>query len=106
MHSKHTRVLVAGICLSFLCFVATPSWAQLSKVDGDFVTFDAELQPVLKALRASNINIVAIHNHMGGESPKAIFLHYWGIGPAEKLAEGVKAALDAQAKITAASPAP
>ncbi len=67
-------------------------------VDGDFVTFDAELQPVLKALRASNINIVAIHNPMEGESPKAIFLHYWGIGPASQLAQGVKAAMETQVK--------
>jgi hypothetical protein len=67
-------------------------------VDGDFVTFEGELQPVLKALRASDINVVAIHNHMEGESPKAIFLHYWGIGPAEKLAQGVRAALNAQTK--------
>jgi hypothetical protein len=67
-------------------------------VDGDYVTFEGELQPVLKALRANDINIVAIHNHMEGENPKAIFLHYWGIGPAEKLAKGVKAALDTQTK--------
>jgi hypothetical protein len=65
-------------------------------VDGDFVTFEGELRPVLKALRANDINVVAIHNHMEGDSPKAIFLHYWGIGPAEKLAKGVKAALDTQ----------
>ena len=49
-------------------------------VDGDFATFEGELQPVLKALRANNINVVAIHNHMEGETPKVIFLHYWGIG--------------------------
>ena len=67
-------------------------------VDGDFVTFEGELQPVLKALRASDINVVAIHNHMEGDTPKAIFLHYWGVGPAEKLATGVRAALDTQAK--------
>jgi hypothetical protein len=63
-------------------------------VDGDFVVFDGELQGVLKSLRGSGINIVAIHSHMEGESPKALFLHYWGIGPTEKLAMGVKAALD------------
>jgi len=67
-------------------------------VDGDFVTFEGELQPVLKTLRTNGINIVAIHNHMEGENPKAIFLHYWGIGPASDLAKGVKAALDIQAK--------
>jgi hypothetical protein len=66
-------------------------------VDGDFVTFEGELQPVLKALRKSGINVVAIHNHMEGETPKAIFLHYWGIGPAADLAKGVRAASDAQA---------
>ena len=65
-------------------------------VDGDFVTFEGELQPVLKALRSNHINIVAIHNHMEGENPKAIFLHYWGVGATLDLAKGVKAALDAQ----------
>ena len=65
-------------------------------VDGDFATMDGELQPVLKALRGSGINIVAIHSHMEGETPRVIFLHYWGIGPAPKLAQGVKAALEAQ----------
>jgi hypothetical protein len=65
-------------------------------VDGDFATFEGELQPVLKALRAHDINVVAIHNHMEGEDPRVIFLHYWGVGPAGKLARGVKAALDTQ----------
>ncbi len=59
-------------------------------VDGDFVTFDGELQPVLKSLRASGINIVAIHSHMESENPKAIFLHYWGIGPARELRQECK----------------
>lgn len=66
-------------------------------VDGDFATFEGELQPVLKALRKHDINVVAIHNHMEGENPRVIFLHYWGVGPAAELAKGVKAALDAQA---------
>lgn len=75
-------------------------------VDGDFITFEGELQPVLKALRKGNINIVAIHNHMEGESPKAIFLHYWGSGPARQLAQTVKAAIDAQDNINTASSGP
>ena len=65
-------------------------------VDGDFVTFEGELQPVLKALRAANINVVAIHQHMEGEQPRAIFLHYWGVGPTRELSKGIRAALDAQ----------
>jgi hypothetical protein len=67
-------------------------------VDGDFATFEGELQPVLKALRAHDINVVAIHNHMEGENPRVIFLHYWGVGPAAELAKGVKAALNTQMK--------
>jgi hypothetical protein len=67
-------------------------------VDGDFVMLENELQPVLKALRGAGINIVAIHNHMTEESPRTVFLHYWGVGAAEKLAKGVKSALDAQNK--------
>jgi Domain of Unknown Function (DUF1259) len=65
-------------------------------VDGDFVMFEPELQPVLKALRGAGINIVAIHNHMTGESPRTVFLHYWGVGPTRALATGLKAALETQ----------
>lgn len=65
-------------------------------VDGDFAMREDELQGVLKALRAANINIVAIHNHMTNESPRIVFLHYWGVGPTAELAKGVKTALDTQ----------
>jgi hypothetical protein len=70
-------------------------------VDGDFATVAGELQTVLKTLRAAGIDIVAIHSHMEEESPKYIFLHYWGSGPALALAQGVKAALDAQKALSA-----
>jgi hypothetical protein len=62
-------------------------------VDGDFVVLADELQSVLKSLRKSDINIVAIHNHMTHEEPRMIFLHYWGKGKAENLAKAVKKAL-------------
>jgi hypothetical protein len=41
-------------------------------------------------------NIVAIHQHMAGEVPRALFLHFWGVGGAESLAKGIKAALETQ----------
>jgi len=65
-------------------------------VDGDFAMLESELQGVLKALRSAGINIVAIHNHMTGEEPRILFLHYWGIGSTEALARGLKAALAIQ----------
>jgi hypothetical protein len=69
---------------------------QQAIVDGDFAMLEGEVQGVLKALRRANINIVAIHNHMIGESPRYVFLHYWGVGPVEDLAKGLKAALAMQ----------
>jgi hypothetical protein len=65
-------------------------------VDGDFAMLETELQGVLKALRSAGVNIVAIHQHMTGESPRVMFLHYWGVGSTEALAKGLKAALDTQ----------
>ena len=62
-------------------------------VDGDFVVTEDELQPVLRSLRASDINVVAIHNHMTHEQPRMVFLHYWARGKAGQLASAVKQAL-------------
>jgi hypothetical protein len=67
-------------------------------VYGDFIMTGAEVQPVLKALRGHGIHIVALHNHMIGEEPPFYFAHFWGKGPAKELAQGIKAALQAQRK--------
>jgi len=63
-----------------------------SVVDGDFAVLEDELQPVLKSLRHDGVNIVAIHHHMTHESPRYLFLHYWGRGPARSLAESLQRA--------------
>src|SRR5690348_16916049 len=64
-------------------------------VDGDFAMREAELQNVLKTLRKAGINVVAIHQHMVGEEPRIMFLHYWGVAAAGDLARGLRTALDA-----------
>ena len=63
-------------------------------VDGDFAVTETELQPVLKTLRSGDIHVVAIHHHMVGETPRILFLHYWGKGSATGLATTVRKALD------------
>lgn len=78
---------------TWAAFVGTDARAL---VDGDFAMYEAELQGVLKALRKGGVQIVAIHNHMTGENPRVVFLHYWGIGPAADLARTLRAALDTQ----------
>ena len=66
-------------------------------VDGDFAMTESELQTVLKTMRHAGINIVAIHQHMTGEEPRILFLHYWAKGKATELAHALKLALDAEA---------
>jgi hypothetical protein len=67
---------------------------QSAAVAGDVAMLENEVQPVLKALRSHGLDVVAIHHHMIEARPNLIFLHYWGKGPAEKLAAGFRAALD------------
>jgi len=66
---------------------------QSAAVAGDVAMTEDQVTRVLKTLRKHGINVVAIHHHMTGTRP-TIFLHYWGKGPAEKLATAFKAALD------------
>jgi hypothetical protein len=76
---------------SWAAFAGTQADAQVA---GDIAMKESEVTAVLKALRAHNINVTAIHHHMLGTQPAIIFLHYWGRGPADKLAEGFRATLD------------
>jgi Domain of Unknown Function (DUF1259) len=75
-----------------------------AEIAGDIAMLSQEMTPVLKALRANGLNVVAIHHHMTGTQTPVYFLHYWGTGPAEKLANGFKAALNelGNAKVTSA----
>jgi len=56
----------------------------------------------LEVAAQKRFDVVAIHHHMTGDRPMVIFLHYWGRGPAEKLATGFKAALDQLGKTPSA----
>lgn len=76
---------------TWAAFVGTNENAAIA---GDVAMLASEVQPVLKTLRANGIDIVAIHHHMIGTGPTIYFLHYWGTGPADKLAAGFRAALD------------
>lgn len=86
---------------SFLGFNTWAAWQGIPEkaaVAGDFAMLEHEVGPVIKALVENGIEVVAVHNHMVHEEPRIFFLHYWGVGPAEKLANGLKAALDQTGK--------
>lgn len=82
---------------TFMGFNTWASWQgtpEKAAVAGDFTMLESEVAPVIKALIENDIEVVALHNHMVKEEPRIFFLHYWGVGPAEKLAKGLKAALN------------
>jgi hypothetical protein len=76
---------------TWAAFVGTNENAAIA---GDVAMLANEVTPVLKALRSHGLDVVAIHHHMTDTSPTVFFLHYWGTGPADRLAQGFKAALD------------
>jgi hypothetical protein len=67
---------------------------EKAAIAGDVAMLESEVTPVLKALRQNGLDVVAIHHHMTSDRPMLIFLHYWGTGPAERLAAAFKAALN------------
>tara|TARA_R110000744_G_scaffold237369_4_gene354899 strand:+ start:94995 stop:95996 length:1002 start_codon:yes stop_codon:yes gene_type:complete len=82
---------------NFMGFNTWASWQgtpEKAAVAGDFTMLADEVAPVIKALVENDIEVVAVHNHMVHENPRIFFLHYWGVGPAEKLAKGLREALD------------
>lgn len=61
---------------------------------GDFVVTANEVNPVIKALTHNGIRVTSIHNHMLDENPRTFCLHYWGYDNPDKLAKGLRAALN------------
>jgi hypothetical protein len=71
-----------------------PTGGGNAAITGDFVLTSDEVNPVIKALRASGIDVTAVHSHMLDEQPRLFFLHFWANDDALKLARGLRAALD------------
>jgi len=82
------------------------SWASFAgkqddaHIAGDIAMLQSEVNNVIKTLRQHNLEVVAVHNHMLGDDPHMIFLHYYGRGNAATLAQGFRAALDILGKKT------
>ena len=76
------------------------SWASFAgkqdnaHIAGDIAMLQTEVNSVIKVLHQHNLEVVSVHNHMLGDNPHMIFLHYYGSGPAITLAQGFRAALN------------
>jgi hypothetical protein len=71
-----------------------PTGGGKAAITGDFVLTATEVNPVLRALRQNGIEVTALHNHMLDDQPHLFFMHFWANDDAQKLATGLRAALD------------
>jgi hypothetical protein len=71
-----------------------PTGGGKAAITGDFVLIASEVNPTIKALRDNGIEVTALHSHMLVESPRLFFMHFWANDDAQKLARGLRAALD------------
>jgi Domain of Unknown Function (DUF1259) len=71
-----------------------PTGGGKAAITGDFVLTRKEVNPVIKAMRENGIEVTAIHNHMLNDEPRLFFMHFWANDDAQKLAKGLRAALD------------
>jgi hypothetical protein len=78
-----------------------PTGNGKAAITGDFLVTGSEVNPLIRALRAGDIEVTAIHSHMLDEQPRMFFIHFWANDDAVKLAQGIRAALD---KTAAKSP--
>ena len=96
--ARKEKLLDAGMEMPAAMGMATGINLQmdgnLAATTGDFVLLADEVNPVIKALTENGIAVTAVHNHMLFDDPRLFMMHFWAVGDPEKIAVGLKAALD------------
>src|SRR6266545_4241082 len=87
--------------------VDPPTWEAVDKTLGRPGRVLPGVNPVVRALQAGGLDVLAIHNHLIGEAPQVIYVHFGGHAEAQKVASALRAALDAtKTPLAAPGPAP
>ncbi len=79
--------------------LALGSWAAFkdsgahAMAMGDLVLIESEVNPVITELQKGGIEATAIHNHLSGESPRVMYVHFNGHGDATAIAGTLHSAL-------------
>jgi hypothetical protein len=71
-----------------------PTGGGKAAITGDFLVTGEEVNPLIRTLRANGIEVTAVHSHMLDEQPRMFFIHFWANDDAQKLAKGIRAALE------------
>jgi hypothetical protein len=92
------KVVVAGVTLQPA--LALGSWVAFERISdhamvmGDLVLLEGEVAPVMGSLQQNGIEQTALHNHLLGESPRVIYMHFHAIGNAARIARALRTALE------------
>ncbi len=70
-----------------------PAGSGRAAIAGDFAMTGKEVGPVMRVLREHGIESVALHSHALDDVPRLFYMHFWAVGDAVKLAQGLRAAL-------------
>lgn len=79
--------------------LALGSWAAFrllgntTVVDGDLVVTSDELSPVISAIGENHMEVTAVHNHLAGEQPQIMYVHFFGKGATSELGNAVQQVL-------------
>jgi hypothetical protein len=71
-----------------------PTGGGNAAITGDFVITGDEVMPLIRTLRSNGVDVTAIHSHMLTEQPRLIFMHFWAVDNAVKLAKALRAGLE------------
>ena len=80
--------------------LALGSWAAFKSdgaramTMGDLVLLETEVNPVVRVLQEGGFEVLAVHNHLLGESPHVLYVHFMGHGDEASLARTLAEALE------------
>src|SRR3954468_1484356 len=88
-------------------WVAFAPMGDQAMVMGDLVLTEDEVEPVMKSLLDSGLEVTALHNHLFNARPATFYMHVGGMGDPVTLAGALHKALSlSRTPFTAAAPPP
>jgi hypothetical protein len=88
-------------------WVAFTPMGEQAMLMGDLVLTEDEIEPVMKSLLESGLEITALHNHLFHAQPATFYMHVGGTGDPVKLAQSIHKALTlSKTPFNAAAPQP
>lgn len=82
----HVNDLAVSPRLALGAWAGFAGTSRAALVMGDLVVTEAELLRVEAAIDSQQLSITAVHNHLVGETPRIMYVHFHGAGPAVELA--------------------